>query len=156
MHVSDPDNPGEPMPESIEMIADDPHAPSFGGGATRVLSEHELDGLIEATVSPSDVGHPRAPKQTKRIEALARIEPSAPGNAATESPVATEAVEAALLDAAYSGASIVVDPSATIPSEPERPVAPSHSKWRRIAWRVLIVLAALAGAAAARMLLRRH
>ena len=134
------------MPESIEMIADDPHAPSFGGGATRVLSEHELDGLLEATVSPSDVGHPRAPKQTKRIEALARIEP---------------------------GASIVVDPSATTPPEPEAAATPeiaatpeaaatpapelatppSRSKWRRLAWGALVVIAALAGAAAAAMLL---
>ena len=150
------------MPESIEMIADDPLAPSFGGGATRVLSEHELDGLLQSTVSATDVAHPRAPKETKRIEALARIEPtarteSASENVATESQASTEAaeaVEATLLDAAYSGASVVVDPSATKPSAPIPVFAPSGSRWRRIAWSVIIIVAALAGAAAASMLLR--
>ena len=138
------------MPESIEMIADDPHAPSFGGGATRVLSEHELDGLLEATVSPSDVGHPRAPKQTKRIEALARIEP---GASIVVDPIATipSEPEAAATPDAAAAASATPDAAAT--PEPELGPSSSRSKWRRVAWGILVVVAALAGAAAATMLL---
>jgi hypothetical protein len=127
------------MTDTIEMTADDPGAPSFGGGATRVVSEQELDGLIEATVSVSDVNHPRAPKETKRIEALARIAPSTPGTAVAES--ATEAAEAALLDAAHTGSSIVVDPA---PAEDSQPVAQAPSRWRRVAWLVVIIVVALA------------
>jgi hypothetical protein len=152
--MADPNHPGDLMPETIDMIADDSNAPSFGGGATRVLSENELDGLIEATVSASDVNHPRAPKETKRIEALARIEPKTTASDAGGETQAA-AAEAALLDAAYSGASIVVDPSATqpTPSAARHPHAPAPA--RRVFWLMLLVAAAIGGAAAVHMLLHR-
>ena len=145
------------MSDNIEMIADEPPVPSFGSGATRVLSENELDGLLEATVSASDVNHPRAPKETKRIEALARIAPVIPGAAGTEPAASSVTAEAALLDAAYSRGVLAVDAS-TKPSDvstPDRrimPVAPTASRswWRDALWIVLIVAAILGAAAAVR------
>jgi hypothetical protein len=152
--MSDPDHPGEPMSNSIEMTADEPPGPSFGGGATRVLSENELDGLLEATVSATDLNHPRAPKETKRIEALARIEPVTPGAAAPESGATTAAAEAALLDAAYSGSLIVVDATTKAP-EISRPVAPTsrRSWWAQAIWIAVIIAASLGAGAALRVLL---
>lgn len=63
------------MGETIDMVADDPsEAPAFGG-ATRVLSENELSGLLaeDARNAPATIAHPATVRRKTASDVSAAV-----------------------------------------------------------------------------------